>query len=236
MSAAEKTMPEPLPCLTAAKIFLVSVFFSCLFPPAIFFLAKSLGVAVKGNVWFLLGWELYFPTLCALGGIGWLLHADDCRYGISRLHFTDGTTILGGWLFALAGNLCICLGWKKLLEFLQWDFSTRQSILEMAQNSPATVFWLLFLFTAGIVPFFEEIVFRRALYSLLLPLGKGTALITGAAIFSAMHFFLLGAPGLFFFGIVLQLLFLRTKNLLVPIAVHSLFNASAMIAAHFGQG
>ena len=52
----------------------------------------------------------------------------------------------------------------------------------------------------------------------------GTALI-----FSAAHGFLLGVPGLFFMGLVFQILCNTTRNLGCSIIAHSMLNATVLL-------
>ena len=79
-------------------------------------------------------------------------------------------------------------------------------------------------------PIGEEIVFRRMLYGLLMPLGSVKALLLTAFLFSIAHFYLVGIPGLFFLALILQLLYLNTRNLWCPIQVHVIFNALSFVS------
>ncbi len=233
MSDAENPIIEPLPRMTAAKIILAWGFFLFFFPCAVRFIKQSFGVVIKENALLAFALELFFPVFCTLAIIVFAFRKADCRFGFRKVHIGGLLAIGIGWFFSIYGNLLITMNWECLLRRLQWDFAARQDILILAQKSSEKAFLLLFFYTCVIIPLIEEIVFRRALYSLLLPLGKVAAVIFCAAIFSAMHFFLLGAPGLFFFGIVLQCLLLLTKNLWVPVSVHGLFNMTAMLVTHF---
>ena len=79
-------------------------------------------------------------------------------------------------------------------------------------------------------PLGEEIVFRRMLYGLLLPLGSVKALFLTSFLFSIAHFYLVGIPGLFFLAIILQLLYLHTRNLWCPIQVHMIANSLSFVS------
>lgn len=63
-----------------------------------------------------------------------------------------------------------------------------------------------------VVPVCEEIFFRRLLFGLLRPLGAWAAVAGGAALFSAAHLFLLGAPSLFLMGPAFQLVYLWRRQ------------------------
>ena len=79
-------------------------------------------------------------------------------------------------------------------------------------------------------PIGEEIVFRRMLYGLLIPFGSVNALLLTSFLFSIAHFYLVGISGLFFLALILQLLYLNTRNLWCPIQVHVIFNALSFIS------
>ncbi|MEZ4264751.1 MAG: CPBP family intramembrane glutamic endopeptidase [Myxococcota bacterium] len=82
-------------------------------------------------------------------------------------------------------------------------------------------------------PFFEEVLFRGFIYRNLRDLmGPGLAMGASALLFGLVH---LQAPlivPLAALGVVLAFLFERSGSLLVPIAVHSLWNLGQLIIAH----
>jgi membrane protease YdiL (CAAX protease family) len=92
------------------------------------------------------------------------------------------------------------------------------------------------LLTAFLVPLSEELVFRRCLYELLLKFGAPAAMVGTALIFSAAHGFLLGLPGLFFIGLVFQILCNTTRNLWCSIIAHAMLNATVLITAWQSAG
>ena len=123
--------------------------------------------------------------------------------------------------------------WKYLLTLLDIPFEENQHLLELAKTLNGGTFFLLFLMVTIPVPIAEEILFRRVIYELFLPAGGGAAFLFTALLFAAAHFFLAGLPGLFIIGAALQLLFIMTGNLSVPILAHALFNAGTMLAVLF---
>ncbi|MCS7207781.1 MAG: CPBP family intramembrane metalloprotease [Dehalococcoidia bacterium] len=91
---------------------------------------------------------------------------------------------------------------------------------------------LFALLTVGVVvllaPLAEEIFFRGFLLTALTPrFTRGGALVVSSLVFAVLH----GAPGLmvpvFFAGLVLGVLFLRSGSLLPPLMAHALQNALA---------
>ena len=137
--------------------------------------------------------------------------------------------VLAAWIAVLTGSALITNLWRAVLEFLGIPFATEQSLVQLARAADPGTFLLLLLLTAGTVPLVEELIFRRCLPELLAPLGPRAALLLGSFIFAAAHGFLLGLPGLFFIGIVFQIVCGATRNLFCSILCHSLLNASVLL-------
>jgi membrane protease YdiL (CAAX protease family) len=74
-------------------------------------------------------------------------------------------------------------------------------------------------------------MFRRCLYGLLLKIGAPAAFVGTAVIFSAAHGFLPGVPGLFFIGMVFQIVNNTTRNLWCSVICHALHNAIVITLA-----
>ncbi|MFT7623070.1 MAG: membrane protease YdiL (CAAX protease family) [Myxococcota bacterium] len=80
--------------------------------------------------------------------------------------------------------------------------------------------------------FFEEIVFRGALYrALRTRLGAKPSIAISAAIFAAVHPETSTLIPLFFLGCLLAVLAERTKGLLVPMMVHGFWNGGQILIA-----
>ena len=77
-------------------------------------------------------------------------------------------------------------------------------------------------------PVVEELLYRGAGLSLLLPYGRWVAVGVTAAIFGLGHGLLLSLGAFVWFGIVVALVRLRTRSLYPAILVHSTFNALGM--------
>ena len=137
--------------------------------------------------------------------------------------------VLAAYLAVLTGSAAMTQLWRIVLEGLGIPFTVEQSLVRLARTADPGTFVLLFLLTAGTVPLVEELIFRRCLPELLAPLGPRAALVLGSFIFAAAHGFLLGLPGLFFIGIVFQIVCNATRNLCCSILCHSLLNASVLL-------
>ena len=137
--------------------------------------------------------------------------------------------VLAGWLAVLTGSAFLTQLWRLLLESCRIPFETEQTLVQMARSAELPVFFQILLLTAVAVPLTEELIFRRCLPELLAPLGPRSALLLGAFIFAAAHGFLLGLPGLFFIGLIFQILCNVTRNLWCSILCHALLNGSVLI-------
>ena len=120
--------------------------------------------------------------------------------------------------------------WKFTMRKLEIPFADKQDLLGLVDFSNPLQITLLVLMSAVIMPFVEELVFRRVLYGVLAKSGNFNAagFIT-SGIFSAAHGYLAGAPGLFLGGIAFQWLYSRHRNLGSAIFIHSLFNTVSLM-------
>lgn len=83
-----------------------------------------------------------------------------------------------------------------------------------------------FAFAVTIVgPVVEELMFRGAGFSLLLPFGQWTAVIGSGVAFGVVHGLLEGLPIITAFGLGLAYLRSRTQSLYPCVLLHSAFNA-----------
>ncbi len=83
----------------------------------------------------------------------------------------------------------------------------------------------IFVFATLVAPVAEELLFRGILFPFVRDLGKPRLAFWGSAIlFGAIHGNLAAFIPLVCFGALLAALYLRTGNLLAPIAAHALFN------------
>jgi membrane protease YdiL (CAAX protease family) len=90
------------------------------------------------------------------------------------------------------------------------------------------------IFAVVIAPVAEEFVFRGMLYPFVKQLGSPRAALFGvSAIFAAIHNDAGTLVPLFALALALTWLYETTDNLLAPIAMHSLFNATNLIALYF---
>ena len=88
-----------------------------------------------------------------------------------------------------------------------------------------------FVLIAIVAPVVEELTFRGAGYSLLAPYGQIVAIVGVGLLFGLVHGLIVGLLVLSLFGIALAWLRSRTDSVYPGMAVHSLFNAIALVVA-----
>ena len=90
------------------------------------------------------------------------------------------------------------------------------------------------LFAAAIAaPIAEEVVFRSLLYSWLRRyLGAAASIPLSAIVFAAAHGIAMLVPALLVNGVILALLFERSRSLVPSIVAHGMFNAMMVIALY----
>ena len=125
----------------------------------------------------------------------------------------------------------ICNYWSsEFFKFIGWSVNESQPVAETLKEASFSEIILIGFTTIVFAPIGEEIVFRRMLYGILLQTSPLKALFLTSFLFSIAHFYLVGIPGLFFFAIFLQLLYLHTRNLWCSIQLHMIFNAISFIS------
>lgn len=99
------------------------------------------------------------------------------------------------------------------------------------QPDRATAFAVNFVVIALVAPTVEELMFRGAGYSLLVPFGQALAIVAVGVLFGLVHGLVAGFVILAAFGAGLAWLRARTSSVYPCIAVHSLFNGVALIVS-----
>ena len=105
-------------------------------------------------------------------------------------------------------------------------------ILSVALQAQNWVALAIFFFTASVAaPIFEEIIFRGFLLpSLTRYLPVWGAILASSLVFSIAHLSLSEVLPLATLGIVLGVVYTRSRNLLAPIFVHSLWNSGTLLS------
>lgn len=112
---------------------------------------------------------------------------------------------------------------------------TRQTVVIEMQNQPdLAVKWGLSILAVIFAPFMEEIVFRGYIYpATAFFTNKWFAGITSALLFGVIHHNAFALIPLTIFGVLLVLLYERTKSVLPCIIAHLIFNLISVLSLHF---
>lgn len=104
---------------------------------------------------------------------------------------------------------------------------------EIGPDTTLIQYGLLFFAVAIFVPVVEEIIFRGILIERFgSKYGYKTAVILSSALFGVLHMDIIGAT---LFGVVLGVLYLRTRSLLLPVLIHAANNGAVMLMIFFGD-
>lgn len=125
---------------------------------------------------------------------------------------------------------------------IAWGITTRLLGLKLpgwdsdpTRLLPATPLGISLLVVATVVlaPLAEEMVFRGVLFSSTArEWGAVWGVVASSAVFGLIHFIPHAIPPVTVFGMMLAVVFLRTRSLWVAIATHAAFNAIALTLAY----
>ncbi len=133
------------------------------------------------------------------------------RAGYAALWLCPSFVLLTAAVAALWGGFCTLVG------------------IEAAGAEPYGVLGLSLLFDALMPAVCEEIFCRGALFAVLRPMGRRTAVFGSAALFALMHASVAQIPYAFFAGLLLAAVYELTGGLLLPILFHLSNNAVSLL-------
>ena len=157
-------------------------------------------------------------------------------YGNLRSLANQWRPRLSDFLYVVLGVLC---QFAVDLAYRPFDVkSLNKPVKHIFDASHGPTFVLLAIMTVVVAPFIEEWMFRGVIFRSIAEnrrfssprIAAVVGVVVSAALFALAH----GEPaqfaGLFFLGIVLALLVLRTRRLVPSIITHMSFNAVAIVA------
>ncbi len=103
-------------------------------------------------------------------------------------------------------------------------------------SSRVGAFAAFFVVVAFVAPVVEELTYRGLGFALLAPYGITVAILVTGMLFGLAHGLLIALPVLTFFGIAVGWLRARTDSVYPSIALHSLFNGTALVLSVSGVG
>ncbi|MBE9051090.1 CPBP family intramembrane metalloprotease [Nostocales cyanobacterium LEGE 11386] len=140
------------------------------------------------------------------------------------------------WLLWGLGGYCTALPIVVVVSLINQQLWQGQGgsnpLLQLALESQDTVALGMFFFTAAIAaPIFEELLFRGFLLpSLTRYVPVWGAIILSSLLFAIAHLSLSEILPLTALGIVLGIVYTRSRNLLAPMLLHSLWNSGTLLS------
>ena len=154
--------------------------------------------------------------------------------GFSKLGFWR--TLLTGSILLFASYPLIFLADLATRRFLDGD-TTKQGIVEMfneSQTLEQRVF--IIVLAVAIAPIVEEFVFRFFLYGVVRQyLGRAVGLAANCILFAAVHGHMPSAVPLFVLGSCFTIAYEWSGSILVPMAMHALFNSLTLTFLAFPE-
>lgn len=182
----------------------------------------------------LLVWSVMFYGFIAV----WMVwqfrrHGVDIRRLVGRLPANyNWLPMIGIWLATVgfSAGATVVIGYAiSLIAPDQLPWLLEEQLIVPDFDSAAYPF-LLFASFVIIAPLFEEVFFRGVLINRWgIKWGFNKAIIVPAVLFGLLHD--LGMVGIFMFGMVAAILYIRTRTLLVPIAMHALNNLLVLVVS-----
>lgn len=154
--------------------------------------------------------------------------------GMARVPF-GRALITGLILLVLAYPLVYSVDW--LVVKFGGAESSRQEIVELFSSSNSLSQRIVVILLAVVVaPMTEEFVFRFFLFKVVSRFGgRAVAVLVTGVLFAAVHAHLPSFAPLFILAVCLSLAYEWSGSLLVPMTMHSTFNALTMLALAFPQ-
>jgi membrane protease YdiL (CAAX protease family) len=140
------------------------------------------------------------------------------------------------WILWGVGGYLVALPLVVLVSLLNQQIWQGQGgsnpIILLALQAQDRVALIIFFFTASIAaPVFEEIIFRGFfLPSLTRYLPVGASILISSLVFALAHLSLSEVLPLTTLGMILGFVYVRSRNLLAPILLHSLWNGGTLLS------
>jgi membrane protease YdiL (CAAX protease family) len=156
----------------------------------------------------------------------------DAVAGLSKLGLVRAIAIAAILLFLAFPFIGVA---ETIVQHFLGRGSTRQNIVELFSGSPTMRQRILIIVLAvAVAPAAEELVFRFFLYGVLKRyLGIVAGLLINALLFAAVHQHLPSFVPLFVLGACFTLAYEWSGSILVPMAMHALFNGANLVFLAF---
>jgi hypothetical protein len=225
---------------TVWQVFIVGFFLmgQVLIPLILSFLGvKSVGGQIRIQAFYVLTNYL----LLAAGGLGVLYLSIKSFFPLPEGWFRFNWW--SNWILWGLGGYCVALPLVLIVSIINQQLWQGQGgsnpLLSLALEAKDQVALSIFFFTAAIAaPLFEEFLFRGFLLpSLTRYLSVWWAILLSAFLFAVAHLSLSEILPLMTLGIILGIVYTRSRNLLAPMLLHSLWNSGTLLSLYIlGSG
>ena len=177
---------------------------------------------------------LFTYILMAIGGIGVLYYSIKPYLPLPEDWFK--VKLFDNWIFWGFGGYLLAIPAVLLVSLINQQIWQGQGgsnpLLYLALQAQDKVALFIFFVTASIAaPVFEEIMFRGFLLpSLTRYLSVSTAIVVSGLIFAIAHLSLSEVLPLTTLGIILGVVYTRSRNILAPMLLHSLWNSGTLLS------
>ncbi len=158
----------------------------------------------------------------------------DLLAGFSKLGF--GRTLMTSIILLFAAYPLIFIA-DVITQRVLGGPSSKQNIVEMFNDSQTLKQRVLIIILAvAIAPMVEEFIFRFFIYGVVKRyVGRFAGLLANSVLFAAVHAHIPSAGPLFVLGMCFTLAFEWSGSILVPMAMHALFNSLTLVALAFPE-
>ncbi|PKD42575.1 hypothetical protein CWD77_14280 [Rhodohalobacter barkolensis] len=166
------------------------------------------------------------------------------KYDLSSVAIFDGalSDLRQVWFFVPLIIMTFGVVWVTILvfntispELAEWYFDWLNSaeLFDVGPDTSLLQYGLIFFVVAVFAPLVEEIIFRGIMVERFgAKYGYKSAVFFSSFLFGVLHMDVIGA---FVFGLVLSILYLRTRSLLLPFLVHAANNGAVMPLIFFDE-
>ncbi|MCL2755629.1 MAG: CPBP family intramembrane metalloprotease [Firmicutes bacterium] len=151
------------------------------------------------------------------------------HYGIKKISVIDIILLVAFAAICIVTFILAHEGSIKLFELMGYNPPDPFEINNLGHLAVLIIIFAVF------PAIWEELVFRGLIMGGLLKYGKATAVLISSLLFSLMHLSPAQTFYQFFFGAICAIIYLRTKNLTVPIILHFVNNALILTYTYITQ-
>ena len=166
------------------------------------------------------------------------------KYDLSSIAIFEGalTELRQVWFFVPLIIMTVGVVWVSIIlldlvspDLAEWYFDWLNSVelFEIGPDTTPIQYGLIFFVVAVFAPVVEEVIFRGIMVERFgAKYGYKSAVLLSSFLFGVLHMDIIGA---FVFGVVLSILYLRTRSLLLPFLIHAANNGAVALLIFFDE-